>query len=168
MNSPASVCTDRVSPAFDRCVQNSIKKVLFVCTGNTCRSPMAAAWLNHYGGEAGICASSAGLFPCVGQPISQNAVLALADAGIPATADNRYDLHEAVRITAEMIENADAVVGISRSHTMNLICEFPAFASKILSMPKDIPDPYGGSAEDYAECLFMISDAVKELFKLDV
>ena len=129
---------------------------------------MAAAWLNHYGIEAGVCASSAGLFPAIGQSISKNAVIALRDAGIPATADNRYDLHEAVRITPEMIENADAVIGISRSHTMNLICDFPAFAAKIFSMPKDIPDPYGGTEKDYAECLTMIASALKELFKLDV
>ena len=129
---------------------------------------MAAAWLNHYGKESGICASSAGLFPVPGQKISPNAVSALNNAGIPAAEDNRYDLHEAVRITAEMIEGCDAVIGISRSHTMNLICEFPIYASKIACMPSDISDPYGGSLEDYEICLSLIADAVKELFKLDV
>ncbi len=159
---------DQGAPAYENCVQNVIKKVLFVCTGNTCRSPMAAAWLNHYGQEAGICASSAGLFPVPGQPVSKNAANALLEAGIEPTADNRYDLHEAVRVTAEMISDCDAVVGISRSHAMNLICEFPSYASKIICMPKDIPDPYGGNLDDYKDCLCSLADGIKELFKLDV
>lgn len=129
---------------------------------------MAAAWLNHYGKEAGIYACSAGIFPVPGQRISPNAVSALNKAGISAAADNRYDLHEAVRITSEMIETCDMVIGISRSHAMNLICEFPAYASKISNMPVDIPDPYAGTPEDYDACLSLIADAIKELFRLDV
>ena len=110
--------------------------------------------------------SSAGIFPVQGQKISSNAISALNNAGIPAKADNRYDLHEAVRITPEMIENCDIVIGISRSHAMNLICEFPIYASKISCMPVDISDPYGKTLEDYESCLALIADAIKELFKL--
>lgn len=168
MNSPSPICVPDTLPAFEKCVQNVIKKVLFVCTGNTCRSPMAAAWLNHYGREVGLCASSAGLFPIVGQPISKNAADALRNSGIEPSPDNRYDLHEAVRITPEMIENCDTVVGISRSHTMKLICEFPKYASKIICMPSDIPDPYGGDLDDYKKCLCEMADGIKSLFKLDV
>lgn len=168
MNPASTLSAPESAPSFEVCPQNAIKKIIFVCTGNTCRSPMAAAWLNHYGKEAGLCASSAGLFPVPGQTISKKAVSALNNAGIPAAADNRYDLHEAVRITPEMFESCDAVIGISRSHTMNLICEFPAYASKIACMPVDIPDPYGGTYEDYVACLALTADAIKELFKLDV
>ena len=156
------------APSFDEGVQNVIKKALFVCTGNTCRSPMAAAWLNHHGREAGICASSAGIFPVPGQPISHNAAEALLQSGIEPMADNRYDLHEATRVTADMIAGCDIVIGISRSHAMNLICEFPTYASKIICMPRDIPDPYGGDIDDYKDCLSAIADGIKELFRLEL
>lgn len=167
MNSASPVCTPKAAPFFEESLSGVVKRVLFVCTGNTCRSPMAAAWLNHHGRGAGICASSAGLFPAVGQPISENAADALLREGILPTPDNRYDLHKAVLVTDEMIGSSDVVVGISRSHTMKLICDHPAHASKIICMPHDIPDPFGMGLDDYIACLASIADGIKELFKLD-
>ena len=58
--------------------ENRGLKVCFVCTGNTCRSPMAAAVLNQYGKKYDISAVSAGLFPHVGDPISENAEIGRA------------------------------------------------------------------------------------------
>ena len=54
-----------------------MSKVIFICTGNTCRSPMAAAVLNHYGAPKGIFAFSRGIYADVGAPISENAAKAL-------------------------------------------------------------------------------------------
>ena len=153
--------------------------VCFVCTGNTCRSPMAEAVLNHVARAPQICsmcdleklinaknirATSAGL-AAFGEPISAHAVTALDEAGIPALPDNDYKSHVSRTIDLETVREADLVVGISSSHAMRLMMEFPQHANKITCMPKDIPDPYGGSLEDYKECLESIRAGVEEIYE---
>ena len=155
-------------PAFPEKKEDRVLRVLFVCTGNTCRSPMAAAWLNHFGAARHIEAASAGLFPAPGAPISQNAVEALKRAGVVPTPDDRFDLHAARQVDEQLIRGYDRIIGISRRHAMELIYSFPAFAEKISSMPRDIPDPFGGDVDDYVRCLDAIAAGLKEMFLLDV
>ena len=140
------------------------RRVLFVCTGNTCRSPMAAALLNDMSRPRGICsmgeaqavdcvATSAGLFAAEGEPIAANAVLALREAGVIATEQNDYPAHRARVVTGDMVTGADLVVGLSASHAMQLMLRFPEAAEKITALPMDISDPYGGTLADYTACL---------------
>lgn len=141
-------------------------RVCFVCTGNTCRSPMAAAVLNALG-KGRYVAMSAGLAPNVGEPIAVNAVKALERAGIPSTEENDYASHRAIRIDDMMIKSCDRIVALSGSHFMSLImCTEPRDAEKIERMPNDIPDPYMGSEETYDKCLAAITAGIKELFAL--
>lgn len=154
--------------SFPEKTDDRIQRILFVCTGNTCRSPMAAAWLNHYGAAHGIEASSAGLFPIPGAPISANALEALRSAGIVPTPDNRFDLHTARPLEESLFRKYDRVIGMTHRHAMEMIYSFPSFAEKISSMSKDIPDPFGGSADDYRECLDAVAAELKEMFLLDV
>ncbi|MBQ7160893.1 MAG: low molecular weight protein arginine phosphatase [Clostridia bacterium] len=155
-------------PAFPEKTEDRPLRVLFVCTGNTCRSPMAAAWLNSHGKAHGIEASSAGLFPAPGSPISPNAVEALKLAGVEPSPDDRFDLHTARPVDEATLRSYDRIVGISRRHAMELIYSYPAHAGKICAMPRDIPDPFGGSVEDYSRCLAEIAAGLKEMFLLDV
>lgn len=136
--------------------------VLFVCTGNTCRSPMAAAVFNHLYSDRGV-AVSAGL-AADGSPISANAVHALRQKGIPSTEKNDYESHTSRTVTAEMMKAADRIIGISARHAMALMSAFPEYAEKIEAMPSDIADPFGGSAEVYTRCLADIEAAEKRLF----
>lgn len=153
--------------------------VCFVCTGNTCRSPMAAAVFNDMSlapeictacdieklmGRKNIRATSAGL-AAFGEPISENACAALEEAGVTSTPRNDYRSHVARGIDLETMKKAELVVGISSSHAMRLMVTFPQFASKITCMPKDVPDPWGGSLEDYRECLALISEGVREIYE---
>lgn len=139
--------------------------ICFVCTGNTCRSPMAAAVLNARRGEdRSIRAVSRGLAPVPGAPISDGARHALLDAGIESTEDNPWQQHRAEQIDEEMMRRADLIVGISSTHALALISAFPLYAEKITSMPRDIADPYGGDDETYRSCLAAISDGIGELF----
>lgn len=139
------------------------RRVLFVCTGNTCRSPMAAALLNHLasgkGGE--MVADSAGLYAREGDLITAPAAEALAEAGIAPTAQNDYRAHRARLVSAELVKEADEVIAITGGHAMELLMRFPEYAAKIGTLGVDIPDPFGGDGEVYRRCLDMLTLAIR-------
>lgn len=139
--------------------------VCFVCTGNTCRSPMAAAALNFLG-KGRYRAFSAGLAACEGDPISQFAVRALQSAGIQSSEENNYICHKATTVNPEMLERCDKVIAISKKHMLALIYSFPTEAEKISVMSEDIPDPFMCGEEVYKECLSKIISCLKEMFPL--
>ncbi len=137
-------------------------KILFVCTGNTCRSPMCSAIVNDQ--RTPFSALSAGLFAS-SEPISQNAADALRLAGILSTDENPYADHRSHTVSHEDMEWADVVVGVSDAHEAELKRRFPAFAGKIRSLPIGISDPYGGSLAVYENCLEEIHQAVTMLLQ---
>ena len=134
-------------------------RVLFVCTGNTCRSPMAAAVLNALAPDRFI-ASSAGLSCSDGKPMSENAALALSEAGITPPP------HASRQITRGIVEQNDIIIGLTGSHFMVLLGAFPDLAGKIESMPRDVGDPWGGSLAEYKASLSAITECIKERFGL--
>ena len=136
--------------------------VLFVCTGNTCRSPMAAALFNDRAvkkGRAAV-AFSAGLYAEEGAPITPAAAAALQAAGIAPTEQNNYNAHRAHTVTAADMEKAGLVLCMSDRHAMELLLRFPEAAGKIETLPLSIPDPYGGDAAVYAACLSTLQYAL--------
>lgn len=135
--------------------------VLFVCTGNTCRSPMAEAYLKSLGYKN---AFSRGLSALEGAPISDLAAAALEDAGIESTPDNDYRSHRARNISEGDLARADSVFCMTSAHAKMLIFSCPQFAEKIHVLPHDISDPYGGSFETYKKTLAEISSAIAEIF----
>ena len=158
--------------------EREYKTVLFVCTGNTCRSPMAAAVFNDLAKSPKLAemtdviglleckdvrATSAG-FASYGDPISENALKALLLAGIESSPDNDYKDHVSRPVNPELMEVADLVVGITASHMMALISAFPEYASKIVAMPKSISDPYGQELSVYMETLEEIKEGVKRIY----
>lgn len=137
--------------------------VLFVCTGNTCRSPMAAAIFNHLYNDGTRHALSAGL-AAYGDPISENAKVVLMERGVLPTPENDYPSHISRRLDTDMLEKADLIVGLTSSHAMSIMMAYPAYASKIAVMPHDISDPYGGSTDDYRRTLNDIEESLREAF----
>jgi len=141
------------------------KKIyLFVCTGNTCRSPMCAALFNDRFAGISDYALSAGIY-ADGSPISSKAICALESFSVKSTAQNNYKNHISHTITEADIERADKVVCVSPSHMMTLIMQYPGHASKIIAFPSIISDPYGGDIEVYKNCLSDISIALSEMFR---
>jgi protein-tyrosine phosphatase len=135
----------------------------FVCTGNTCRSPMAEALFNYKYADDTRVARSAGLM-IGGDPISPLAAAALEKAGISSEGEHDYKNHRSQIISDEIIENSARVICMSAEHAMQLMCAFPMYAGRIAVMPYDIPDPYGGTAEDYDNCLAAISEGLEMIF----
>ena len=152
-------------------------RICFVCTGNTCRSPMAEAFTRALAQDALarlpdplrsiavplVAATSAGLYPMEGAPISQGACSALEREGIMPTPDHDYHDHCARLIDPCTVENADLLVGMTHGHAMELLLRFPQAASRIVCMPSEIPDPYGGDEEVYRSCLQAIQKGVYTL-----
>lgn len=152
-------------------------RVCFVCTGNTCRSPMAAAVANHLAAKElesypasiraammpRLVAQSRGLYPNEGEPIAQNAVAALEAAEILPVADADYRVHTAKGLAPEDGSRFDLLVAMSGTHAMELMMRFPGAANKIVCMPHGVFDPYGGDIELYRACLAEIEAGVRAL-----
>lgn len=155
------------------------RRILFVCTGNTCRSPMAAALCNDMRRPREVCsacaaeeldcslgvATSAGLYAAEGAPISPEAVTALQEGGVALTPENDYASHTARGVTRAMMAEADMVVGITAAHAMELTLRYPEFASKIVTMPMDISDPFGRGMTAYRACLMQLRYSLQLLCK---
>lgn len=144
-----------IAPAAEKTEERPSRRVLFVCTGNTCRSPMAAAVLNDLAlrRDREIVAASAGLFASDGEPITPAALGALRAAGIMPVAQRDYTTHTAHTVCAADIAWADTVVAMTDAHVMQLMLRFPEAVGKITALPMQISDPYGGSDAIYARCL---------------
>lgn len=157
--------------------EKDIRRVCFVCTGNTCRSPMAAAVANAAAQKElaslppsvqalatpDFQAFSAGLCANDGEPIAANAVRALEHANVPPVKNLDYRTHSAHTLTEEEAAEYDLLIGLTRDHALALMLHFPHLAQRITVFPKDISDPYGGTLELYRSCLEQISEGVSRL-----
>jgi protein-tyrosine-phosphatase/tRNA A37 threonylcarbamoyladenosine synthetase subunit TsaC/SUA5/YrdC len=135
--------------------------VLFVCTGNTCRSPMAAAIAADLLEKRGVLPTSvqsAGLAAGTGAPMTPEARQALTEMGVPVPA------HRSKDVDVPMVKEAEHVFAMTRSHQRALQASLsPDQASKVLLLDpngKDIADPIGGPLSEYRSTAQAISEAV--------
>lgn len=129
-------------------------KILFVCTGNTCRSPLAEVLAQ----KAGFEARSRGLAAYESAEASKFAITAAAERGCDLTA------HEAHSVQESDMSWADTVYGLTMAHVRMLRTVFPTHADKIKPMPGgDVPDPLGGTISDYRACADKIEQDIAEI-----
>lgn len=136
-------------------------KLLFVCTGNTCRSPMAEAIFNHMAEKEDISAiaDSAGISAINGLPVSENAVLALKEMEIDLSG------HTSKALTNELLSQNDKIICLTNSHKNAVIARYPEFSDKCSVLGRGIDDPYGMPLSEYRAARNEIMEAVKVLIR---
>jgi protein-tyrosine-phosphatase len=130
--------------------------VLFVCTANQCRSPMAEALLRSLvvqRGEADCwIVQSVGTWAEPGRPATQLSQTVMQRRGIDLAN------HRSRAIDAEVLAVASIVLVMTRHHQEAILAEFPEARRKVYMLSQlidrsfDVEDPYGGSLEDYEAC----------------
>ncbi|MBU6471840.1 MAG: low molecular weight phosphotyrosine protein phosphatase [Alphaproteobacteria bacterium] len=133
-----------------------IYSLLFVCTGNLCRSPMAAAMFAVGAGRCKrpISVASAGVAARSGQRSPEAVVSLMAERG--------HDLagHRARPVTRELVGQADLVLVMEVAQKRFIEARWPALKGRVRRLGdwrgEDIPDPYGESGRHYEDCLLRI------------
>lgn len=143
--------------------------ILFVCTGNICRSPIAEGLLRKLVAERQsdqIKAVSAGLYALPGNHVSRLARQVAQEHGVDLSQ------HRAQLVSSNLITWADLVLVMEPAHRENLIACYPEAKRKVFmirhfadsgSSPRSIADPYGLQYESYRFCYLDLEDAVKGL-----
>jgi len=132
-----------------------MKTILFVCTANICRSPMAAALMRKRIMDLGladqIAVKSAGVWARDGDRASEGATIVLGQRGVS------LEEHRSQTMTSQLLEAASIVLVMEEEHRRSLFYLEPKHLRKVFLLTEmvgrseDIADPYGGPLEGYAE-----------------
>jgi protein-tyrosine-phosphatase len=142
---------------------------LFVCTGNTCRSPIAVGIFRKYLAKKLKCeidqldkigykVISAGIVDMAGSPATTEAIATCYAKGIDITA------HKSQTLSQQLIEESDFIYAMGRVHCERIVNLCPKSANKcvLLAENEEIPDPIGQTQEFYNNCAELIEKAVKK------
>src|SRR5512136_1125372 len=148
-----------------------MKTILFVCTGNVCRSPMAEGIFHQATQErrGAYQVLSAGLGAAEGQPPSPFAVQAVKELGIDISGMRSRTL------TPELVQQADYIFGMTHNHVDTVMLLHPQAAERTFLLrdfdetldlfEKDISDPIGGSYDVYLTCRDQIEQGIVSLLR---
>ena len=143
-------------------------KVLVICTGNTCRSPMAEGIFKSLIKENSLDfeISSAGTDAYDGDSVTNHAEMALKKMGIDISN------HKSKLVHRDLIERVDLVLTMTKSHKETIIKKFPEAKNKVFLLNeyafeefKDVVDPFGGTIIDYEKARDEIYTAAEEIVR---
>jgi protein-tyrosine-phosphatase len=141
------------------------KTVVFVCTGNVCRSPMAAGFfydkLVREKAEGAVRVRSAGTWALEGQPASAYALQVMGEHGLDIGS------HRGRNMTQSDVDDADLILAMTRRHSDFLGQQLQRTDGKVYLFAemageaKDIADPYGGSLHEYRSTAAELKDLIE-------
>lgn len=140
-------------------MQKDKRLIAFVCTGNTCRSPMAEGIFNSLAEKKGlnVIAESFGISAVSGMDISKNSVLVCKELGVDLSALYSTSINDV------KLEKYERFFCMSESHA-RILSEYFFVPSKNIEV-LGICDPYGGNLDIYKLCRDEIYNSVKEIIK---
>jgi len=138
--------------------------VIFICSGNTCRSPMAEvllkAWFEQEGQKTEVYSRGLAAFP--GDDASWEAIRAVEAIGLS------LESHRSQRAKPHELSAAGSIITMTDHHKWKILEMMPELADKVLSAQEiggaDIADPYGGSQKTYRKCLEDIAFCLDKLW----
>jgi protein-tyrosine phosphatase len=143
--------------------------ILFVCTGNICRSPMAVGLLRQRLSQEGMASRfqvfSAGVWAVDNHPASDKAIAVMAERGIDITD------HIAHTITYDDMVESELILVMSREHSDVIRNTWPQYAWKVHRLSemadkrKDVQDPYGSTIREYRACADTLSAYIDQGFE---
>ena len=149
---------------------DAVLRILFVCTGNTCRSPMAEAVFRRLAAERlqcqewelrerGVDVISAGLAAADNDPASREAIDVMREYQVDMSQ------HLSQPVTDRMLEESTRILAMTQRHLQLLTEHRPDLAHKFALLDRsgtDVPDPIGGMIEDYRQCAETLARNLRE------